>query len=120
MVQERARPSRRDGRLDGLGGPPAVYVVACVVLAILWFPFRLLLDNGDPMTRIIAASALQGAMWALFPLAGEWGLRIRRAAPAVPSATAQEHRAWARRGATVGLGVAVPYFTALITLCLIT
>lgn len=124
MVQEQARASRREQMLERLGGPPGVYVVACVVLAALWFPFRLLLDEGDPVARIIAASALHGAVWALIPLAGEWGLRIRRkfsgTPAAFPSTPAQERREWARRGAIVGLAVGVPFFTALITLCLLT
>jgi hypothetical protein len=95
-----------------------------VVLAVMWFPFRLLLDKGDPVAHIIATSALQGAMWALIPLAGEWGLRVRRRdggpTDAVPSTIPRQHRARARRGAIVGLGIGVPFFSALITLCLIT
>ena len=116
--------SRRDAMLDRLGGPPGVYVVACVVLAVMWFPFRLLLDKGDSIARIIAASALNGALWSLIPIAGEWGLRLRRkiagSAAAVPSTTTPGSRAWARRGAFVGLVVGIPFFGALIVLCLIT
>ncbi|GIE77074.1 hypothetical protein Aph02nite_30240 [Actinoplanes philippinensis] len=37
-----------------------------------------LLDEGDPLTRILAASALQGAMWALMPPVAEWALRSFR------------------------------------------
>ncbi|MEU4622090.1 hypothetical protein AB0G04_19270 [Actinoplanes sp. NPDC023801] len=124
MVEERTRSSRRDAMLDRLGGPPGVYVVACVVLAVVWFPFRLLLDRGDPIPRIIAASALNGALWPLIPIAGEWGLRLRRkiagSADAVPSTPTPGYRAWARRGAIVGLAVGMPSFGALIALCLIT
>lgn len=123
MVEERTLSSRRDALLDQLGGPPGRYAVVCVVLTVMWFPFRLLLDKGDPITMIIASSGLHGAMWALLPLALEWGRRLRREAVGpvnLPSRTPAEHRAWARRGAMVGLGVGVPFYCTLIALCLIT
>ncbi len=122
MVEERTLSSRRDALLDQLGGPPGRYAVVCVVLTVLWFPFRLLLDKGDPITMIIVNSGLHGAVWALLPPALEWGRRLRRRAVGLvnlPSATPAEHRAWARRGAMVGLGVGVPFYSTLIALCLI-
>lgn len=124
MVEQRTVASRRDALLERLGGPPGRYAVLCVVLAVLWFPFRLLLDKGDPIALIVVSSGLHGVMWALLTLAVEWGQRMRRGAVGPgdnpSSVTAVEHRAWARRGAIVGLGVSVPFYGTLIALCLIT
>jgi hypothetical protein len=35
MVQERARPNCRDDSVDRLGGPPAVYVAAPIVMCVI-------------------------------------------------------------------------------------
>ena len=124
MVEKRTIASRRDAQLDRLGGPPGRYTVLCVVLSVLWFPFRLLLDRGEPIALIIADSGLHGVVWALMALAIEWGQRVRgkTVGPGdnLPSTITAQRRAWARRGAIVGLGVGVPFYSALITLCLIT
>ena len=79
-------------------------------------PFRLLLDKGDPIALITVNSGLYGVVWALMTLAIDWGQRIRaKAAGSIHSraaATTAERRAWARRGAIVGLGVGVPFYRA--------
>lgn len=122
MVRERARSARREALLGRLGGPPGPYAAVCVVLAVMWFPFRLLLDRGDPVAESIAGSGLQGAMVALMSLAFTWAQRMTAAAPGSTGnplpLTAAERSVRARRGAIVGLGIGVPFFGGLIALCL--
>ena len=124
MVDKHTSASRRDALLNQLGGPPGRYAVLCVVIAVLWLPFELLLDKGDPIATIITSSGLKGAIWALMPLAIERGQRARRGAAgtigATPSIVPAGGRAYAWRGVIVGLGTGVPFFGALIVLCLIT
>jgi hypothetical protein len=90
--------------------------VAWVVFALLWFPVRLLLDKGEPVAEIVAASGMQGGMWALFPFVFEW--TQRRAGRKTTASI--ESGAWARRGALVGLTVGAPFSGAFIILCLST
>ncbi|WP_229068875.1 hypothetical protein [Actinoplanes sp. DH11] len=120
MVEERATSNRGNALLNRLGGPPGPYAAVCVVMAVAWFPFRLLLDRGDPVAESIAASGLQGALWALMWLALGWGQRIHRKASGatddVPPLGAAARLARARRGAVVGLGVGVPFFGGLVVL----
>jgi hypothetical protein len=129
MVDDRTAPSTRQVLLHRLGGPPGGYAVATVVLAALWFPFRLWLDRGEPLGEIVAASGLSGAVWALFAPAVEWmqrhGVgRARRAETSPPAADGPDasalpmDRAWRRRGAHVGLAVGVPFFGGLGLACL--
>ncbi|MDI6099295.1 hypothetical protein QLQ12_11895 [Actinoplanes sp. NEAU-A12] len=124
MVEERARSARRKALLGRLGGPPGPYAAVCVVLAVMVFPFRLLLDRGDPITESIAGSGLQGAMFALMSLAFTWAQRMTAAAPGStgnpPPLTAADRSVRDRRGAIVGLGIGVPFFGGLIALCLST
>jgi hypothetical protein len=124
MVDKHTVTSRRNALLNKLGGPPGRYAVLCVVLSVLWLPFELLLENGDPIATIITGSGLKGAIWALVPVAVERGQRAqRRAAGTIgdpPSIAAADGRAHAWRGMIVGLGTGVPFFGALIVLCLIT
>jgi hypothetical protein len=124
VVDKHTPTSRRDALLNQLGGPPGQYAVLCVVFAVLWFPFELLLDKGDPLATIITSSGLKGAIWALMPLAIERGQRARRGAAGnigdSPSIASAGGRAYARRGVIVGLGTGVPFFGALVVLCLIT
>lgn len=124
MVDRRTMSDRRDGMLNRLGAQPARYAVACVMLSVLWFPIRLAFDHGDPIALIVAASGLYGTIWALIPLAIEWvhrvRLRFRGSGRDLVETAPMEPRAWARRGAIVSLGVSVPFFGALIALCLIT
>lgn len=124
MVEERTRSARRETLLGRLGGPPGPYAAVCVVLAVMLFPFRLLLDRGDPIAESIVSSGLQGAMFALMSLAFTWVQRMTAAAPGSagdpPPLTAAERSVRARRGAFVGLGIGVPFFGGLIALCLST
>ena len=122
-MTEKGVGRRRGGALlDRLGGPPGPYATACVVLAVIFFLFGLLLDRGDPIAEITADSGLRGALWALMWLALGWlHLNYPRAGGPVggPSPlTASARRERARRGAIVGLGIGVPFFVGLILLCL--
>jgi len=124
MADKHTLASRREALLNRLGGPPGRYAVLCVVLAVLWFPFGLLLDKDDPIATNITSSGLKGALWALIPLAAEWGQRARRGAAGnigdPPSIAPTGGRAYAWRGVIVGLGTGVPFFGGLIVLCLFT
>jgi hypothetical protein len=124
MAEERVRRSRGDALLDRLGGPPGLYAAACVAWTVAWFPFRLLLDRGDPIAEIVAASGLRGALFALGWMALGWAQRTYpRAAGRRDDRsplTVSEHRARAHRGAVVGLGIGVPFFGGLIILTLST
>jgi hypothetical protein len=111
--------------LDRLGGPPGRYAVTCVALSALWFPFRLLFDRGDPIAEIVAASGMQGALWALIPVflnRPQWHARRGATDPAenrqpVPT---PEGIAWARRGAFLGMAAGVPFAGVLLVVCLST
>lgn len=130
MDDKRSTPTGRLAVLHSLGGPPGRYVVASMALAVLWFPFRVWLDRGQPMSEIVAGSGLFGAMWALFTPAAEWMQRHGRRAgnSSVQHGDSVRHspatsphgarRAWARRGAYIGLAVGVPFHGGLILLCL--
>jgi peptidoglycan/LPS O-acetylase OafA/YrhL len=107
----------KDALLHRLGGQPGRYAVATVVLTLLWFPFRLLLDRGDPIAEIIATSGMNGAIWALIPVTIEWGQR-RRSSP--ENRPAQDSPEEARRGVVVGLAVGTPFAAAFLILCLST
>lgn len=124
MVEHTVRRRRVDALLEALGALPGPFAAMCVAMAVLWFPFRLYLDRGDPLAAIVAASGLHGVVWAVLWLVLGWGhRRMQRTAAAdddAPPPGASERRARARRGAAVGLGVGVPFFGALIALCLIT
>lgn len=104
--------------VEALGGTPGRFVVASMTLAILWFPARLLLDDG-PLDLIIARSGLYGAAWAVMVPVFEW---INRHASSRRTGRANRRtvvgRAYARRGALVGLGVGVPFYGGLLAFCL--
>jgi len=111
--------------LDPLGGTLGRYVIISVALSVLWFPFRLWLDRGDPLAAIIAASGLSGAMYALMVCAALWPQqrRLRKAARSAghpDTGRATDRRAESRRGGVLGLSVGVPFFCALIVLCVST
>ncbi len=99
-----------------LGAQPGPYVVTAVVIAAVALPFRLWLDRGDPLPRIIALSALTGATYALvFFVVDAVARRRRRDDPADrPGAAA------VRQGSLVGLVAGVPYFGGLVAMCLAT
>ena len=121
MAKERARSVRRKVLIGRLGGQPGPYAAVCVIVAVMLFPFRLLLDRGDPVAESIAASGLQGAIFALMSPALAWAQRMTVAAPDAtgdsPSPTAAQRSVRARRGALVGFGLGVPFFGGLIALC---
>jgi peptidoglycan/LPS O-acetylase OafA/YrhL len=117
MVEKRSAPSRRGVLLERLGGQPGPYAVAWVVLAALWLPFRLLLDKGDPIADIVAASGMGGALWALIPVAIEWGQRHSRNRGSAPT---KQGSAEARRGALLGLAVGAPFSLGFLILSLST
>ncbi|MEV4279920.1 hypothetical protein [Actinoplanes xinjiangensis] len=118
------RRSRGDALLDRLGGPLGLYAAACVAWTVVWFPFRLLLDRGDPIAEIVAASGLRGAVFALGWMALGWAQRSHPRAAGRredrPPPTASQRRVRAHRGAVVGLGIGVPFFGGLIILTLST
>jgi hypothetical protein len=93
--------------------------VICVVLAVLWLPFRAWFDRGEPVAEIIAASGLQGLLTALTAVA-IGAMQKQRNRRDLPSPTPAQSRTSARRGAIVGLGVGVPFFGGLALLCLTT
>jgi hypothetical protein len=112
MVEKTSVAQRRAAVIDRLGGAPGRFVVASIMLSAVWFLFRLYLDRGDPIAAIIALSGLYGALWAaLIPVFERFSSRgsLRRA-----------DRAGRRRGAYVGLAAGVPYYGALLALCLTT
>ena len=117
MVGKRSIASHRDALLHRLGGQPGRYAVATVVFALLWFPFRLWFDRGDPIAEIVATSGMQGAMWALIPVTIEWGQRRRTTPENRPADDGPEE---ARRGVLVGLAVGTPFAAAFLILCLST
>ncbi|WP_127551504.1 hypothetical protein [Actinoplanes sp. OR16] len=110
MDDQRSLP-RRSRIAARLGAEPGTYAVASVVITVVAFAVRLFLDRGDPIAEIAAGAGLNGAIWALFPAATS---RLSRTASPPCSAA---HR---RRGALVGLGVGVPFYAALILLCVST
>jgi hypothetical protein len=118
MGKESAMAARRDAVLHRLGGPPGPYAVVSVVMALLWFPIRLVLDRDEPIAEIIVASGLSGAIWALMWLILGWGQQRRRRADGSMGEpaplTASQRRVRARRGAIVGMGVGLPFFGSLI------
>ena len=125
MVKDPSWSHRLEALVDRLGGAPGRYVVSSVILTVLWFPFRLILDRGDPTAAIVAYSALHGMLWGLFPSGAEWMQRRAHgragdSARHIDTRTEADRRAWLRRGAFVGLGVGVPFFGALLTLCMST
>jgi hypothetical protein len=63
MVEKRSIASRRDAMLHRLGGQPGRYAVATVVFALLWFPFRLLFDRGDPRVAFLILCLSTGLSW---------------------------------------------------------
>ncbi|MEU4692413.1 hypothetical protein [Actinoplanes sp. NPDC023714] len=111
MDDQRSAPSRGAALVRAWGGTPGWFTVASLLLALVWFPFRLFLDGGDPLALVVARAALYGVIWALMIPVFAWlnGRRKPRPASLVD-----------RRGALVGLGVGVPYYGGLILLCLIT
>ena len=105
--------------LNRLGGPPGRYAVLAAGLAVCLFPLRLLLDAGDPVLQTVAVSGLYGTVWGLFPTVIEWLNRKAGRADRNPRVqTPAERGAWLRYGARLGLAVGVPFFGAMIALCL--
>jgi protein-S-isoprenylcysteine O-methyltransferase Ste14 len=111
MIDSRPDLSRRQRMVERLGGAPGRHAVASVALALMWFPFRLWIDHGDPIAHIAVLSGLYGTFWALMIPAFEWMQRRNAPAPA----PAPPSRQWVRRGAFIGLAVGVPFQLALIT-----
>ena len=113
MAKESARSVRREILVGRLGGQPGPYAAVCVVLAVMLFPLRLLLDSGDPVAESIAGSGLQGAILAVMSLAFARAQRTTAVAPDstgdFPSPTAAQRPGRARRGAIVGFGLGVPF-----------
>jgi hypothetical protein len=100
-----------------LGAAPGRFVVISVILAVVWFPIRLYLDRGDPLAAIIALSGLYGAVWSLMLPVFEW---TSRKTANQPRPEIDEDPRRVRRGALVGLGLGVPFYGALLLLCLVT
>ncbi|MEU4426502.1 hypothetical protein AB0F81_38260 [Actinoplanes sp. NPDC024001] len=100
-----------------LGGPPARFAVLSVLMGLAWFPFRLYLDRGDPIPLIIAVSALYGVIWALLIPFISWSSRKTNNQPPLAR---PDDPAYVRRGALTGLAIGVPYYGALLILCLLT
>jgi hypothetical protein len=121
MEDQRAAVTRRHAALvREWGGAPGWFAVTSVVLSILWFPFRLLLDHGDPLASIVAATGLNGAIWAAMLPAFAWLNKKALPRPANPAELpAPVNEAYRRRGALVGLGVGVPFYGGLLLFCLI-
>lgn len=99
--------------------------MAALVLSVVWFPLRLLvMDRGDPIALVVAASSLTGSLWAFSLPVLEWAQHRRLpgadAADRRGLVPATDYRAWIRRGALTGLAVGVPFYGALIAMCLIT
>ena len=112
MVGKTTVAQRRTTLLDRLGGAPGRYVVASIVLSAVWFLFRLYLDRGDPIAAIVVLSALYGAVWAaLIPVFERFNSKVS------PRRAGRPER---HRGAYVGLAAGVPYYGALLVLCLTT
>jgi hypothetical protein len=119
VTEQRTSPTRHVLFFDRLGGEPGRFTVSAIAFAVVWFPIRLYLDHGDPIAAIIASSGLHGMVWAWIPLSIEWlQPRLSRRRPAVR--TEPPSRSYVRRGAIVGLAAGVPFYGALIALCLIT
>ncbi len=119
MTDNRSPGDRRITLVRWLGAEPGPFAVTSVVLALAWFPFRLYLDRGDPLSSIVASSGLSGAVWALIPPALDW-LNRRLPLRKTSSVAEAERPAWIRRGARLGLAVGVPFHCALLVLCLST
>ena len=128
MVNDRRRTALRLGVPRWLGGPPAGSAVACVVFAVLLFPFRLLLHQDDPIAEIVADSAMQSVVIVVVGLIFRDAQRRFDESQQVagdrvgegPPAGLPQTQAWARRGAIVGMVVASVFFGGLIALCLLT
>ncbi|MEV4349812.1 hypothetical protein AB0J83_35585 [Actinoplanes sp. NPDC049596] len=115
MTDNQASARRRPAYLEALGAQPGPFAVSSIVLGLLWFPFRLWVDHGDPVAHIAVLSGLYGSVWSLIIPGGEWLQQRRGRAEASPAPPADR-----RRGALVGLAVGVPFQAVLIAVGLAT
>jgi uncharacterized protein YacL len=106
-----------------MGGPPAGFAAGCVACTALLFPLRLLAHHGAPVAQTLTISAVQAVIVMIAAMAAGAGQRrfdeVQSRADSPDAENASAEVPPVRRGAVVGLTIAVLFFGGLLALCLL-